>query len=335
MSPHAGVLARFAPLALTNIGQEYPNKLDHTLNWPGELQSPRALHPVFYGSYDWHSAVHMHWLLARLLRLMPELPEAGAITEAFDRHFTPAKVGVELAYLAQPLRATFERTYGWAWLLKLQVELLRLAESQPRAAHWAAALQPLADAFAQRYLQFLPVADFPIRAGTHANSAFGLLFALDYAEATQHAPLRKLVRDKAQRWFGQDARYPADYEPGGDDFLSGGLVEALLMLRSLNGSGFVDWWAVFCPPQQALQNWLRPVPVSDRTDPKLAHLDGLNLSRAWCWRQLKPALPSDLQPQAEQAIGQYLAASLPHAAAGHYAGTHWLASFAALALTEV
>ena len=334
MRQHAATMAPFASLALTNIGQEFPNKLDHTINSPAEVLGPRELHPVFYGSYDWHSAVHMHWLLARLLRLDPKLPEATQIAQVFDQHFTPALVGVEVAYLLQPSRATFERTYGWAWLLKLQVELLLLIESQPRARVWADALQPLADAFVDRYLHFLPITQFPIRAGTHANSAFGLLFALDYAEKTQHLALRKLVIEKAHRWFGRDARYPAAYEPGGDDFLSGGLVEAVLMMRSVDGCAYADWWAVFCPPPHELQAWLAPVPVSDRSDAKLAHLDGLNLSRAWCWRVLKRELPPEFQPLADQAIARHLDASLPQAGGGHYVGSHWLASFAALALTE-
>ena len=335
MKRQADTLAAFAPLALANIEQEFPNKLDHTMNSPADVRGPRELHPVFYGSYDWHSAVHMHWLLARLLRLHPNLPEAGQIAQAFDRHFTQANVAVELAYLAQPSRATFERTYGWAWLLKLQAELLNLATTLPRARAWADALQPLADAFVDRYLHFLPITQFPIRAGTHANSAFGLLFALDYAEQTQHLALRKLVFDKAHRWFGKDASYPAAYEPGGDDFLSGGLVEAVLMMRSVDGCSYADWWAVFCPPPHELQTWLTPVPVSDRSDAKLAHLDGLNLSRAWCWRVLKRELPDEFQSLADKAIAKHLAASLPQAGGGHYVGSHWLASFAALALTEI
>ena len=334
MMQHRAVLAPFAALAQANITQEFPNKLDHTINSAADVQTPRALHPVFYGSYDWHSAVHMHWLLARLLRLYPDLDEAPQIAAVFDQHFSPANVQTEIDYLQQPSRATFERTYGWAWLLKLQTELWSLAPAHPRAQAWADALAPLADAFVQRYLQFLPLAQHPIRAGTHANSAFGLLFALDYAEQTQHLALRKLIVQKAHQWFGKDARYPAAYEPGSDDFLSGGLMEAVLMMRSVDACSYADWWAVFCPAPRELQNWLTPVTVSDRSDAKLAHLDGLNLSRAWCWRALKRELPDEFQSPADRAIKLHLAASLPHASAGHYVGTHWLASFAALALTE-
>ncbi len=334
MKPGAEALTAFAALALANIQQEFPNKLDHTMNSAADVKTPRQLHPVFYGSYDWHSAVHMHWLLARLMRLHPALPEAELIRAVFDAHFSPANVKAEVDYLSQPSRTTFERTYGWAWLLKLQTELLTLADQLPRAKVWADALQPLANAFTDRYLQFLPIAQFPIRVGTHPNSAFGLLFALDYAEKTQHFALRKLIFAKAHAWYGKDARYPAAYEPGSDDFLSGGLIEAALMMRCIDGCGYADWWAVFCPAPHELQNWLEPVAVSDRSDPKLAHLDGLNLSRAWCWRLLKRELPDDFQKPAGDAIERHLNASLPHAGAGHYVGTHWLASFAALALTE-
>ena len=334
MMEHRAALAPFAALAIANITQEYPNKLDHTMNSAADVQIPHVLHPVFYGSYDWHSAVHMHWLLARLLRLYPDLNEAPQIAVIFDQHFSPANVKSEIDYLHQPSRGTFERTYGWAWLLKLQTELLCLAPAHPRAREWAGALAPLADAFVDRYLQFLPMAQHPIRAGTHANSAFGLLFALDYAEKTQHFALRKLIFQKTHHWFGKDARYPAAYEPSSDDFLSGGLMEAVLMMRSVDACNYADWWEVFCPAPHELQNWLTPVTVSDRSDAKHVHLDGLNLSRAWCWQTLKRELPREFQKLADQAIKQHLTASLPHAGAGNYVGTHWLASFAALALTE-
>ena len=334
MMQHRAVLAPFAALAIANITREFPNKLAHTMNSAADVQTPRTLHPVFYGSYDWHSAVHMHWLLARLMRLFPDLGEVPQIDIVFDQHFSPANVEVEVDYLLQPSRASFERTYGWAWLLKLQIELDSLALAYPRAQQWADALAPLADAFVDRYLQFLPLAEHPIRAGTHANSAFGLLFALDYAKQKQHFALRQLIFQKVHQWFGKDARYPAAYEPGSDDFLSGGLMEAVLMMRSVDACSYGDWWAVFCPAPGGLQNWLTPVTINDRSDPKLAHLDGLNLSRAWCWRALKRELPEAFQKPADEAIGRHLAASLPHAGAGHYVGTHWLASFAALALTE-
>lgn len=330
-APHASPFAR---IALANIEREYPNKLDHVINDALDVRSPRALHPVFYGSYDWHSCVHMHWLLARLLRCFPALPEAAEIRLAFDRHFTDANLAAEIAYLQQPSRQSFERTYGWAWLLKLQTELIALASADQRATAWCTALQPLTDIFVERYMQFLPLSHYPIRGGTHANSAFGLLFALEYTEAAQHFALRKLVTEKANTWFGRDRRYPSAYEPGGDDFLSPGLMEAALMMRVVDGCSYADWWQVFCPAPQDLHVWLTPVVVADRCDPKLAHLDGLNLSRAWCWKMIEPQLPPSLRAPVAAAIDVHLAASLPHATSGNYAGTHWLASFALLALTH-
>ncbi|WP_425547903.1 DUF2891 domain-containing protein [Actimicrobium antarcticum] len=324
----------FARVALVNIAQEYPNKLDHVINSAIDVRTPRDLHPVFFGSYDWHSSVHMHWLLARLLRRYPSLPEADEITAVFDERFSSAHIAMEVAYLHQPSRSTFERTYGWAWLLKLQVELMALATSLPRARNWCDAVQPLADAFAERYLHFLPLAQFPIRAGTHANSAFGLLFAMEYAQATGHGVLHAQIRTSAHDWFAADASYPAGYEPGGDDFLSGGLIEAALMQRLLDAPAFSAWWQQFCPSSGTMQTWLEPVHASDRTDPKMSHLDGLNLSRAWCWTMLKNDLPSALQVPVTAAIRHHLAAALPHVVAGDYVGTHWLASFAMLALDQ-
>jgi hypothetical protein len=336
--PAPQTLSELAPLfartALANIRQPYPNKLDHVMTGSADVRSPQELHPVFYGSYDWHSSVHMHWLLVRLLRLFPALSHAAQIRDALDAHFTAENIAQEIAYLRQPSSLSFERTYGWAWLLKLQTELIALAGVSDHAATWRDALQPLADVFAERTLQFLPLAQFPIRAGTHANSAFGLLFALDYAEAIQHIALRKLIAVKTHGWFGRDRRYPARYEPGGDDFLSGGLMEAALMLRVVAGCSYADWWQVFRPAPQDLQGWLLPVPVSDRSDPKLAHLDGLNLSRAWCWKMLAKELPAPLHAPVGAAIDAHIAASLPNATAGNYAGTHWLASFALLALSQ-
>lgn len=324
----------FARVALHNVRQEYPNKLDHVMNDGADVVPPRSLHPVFYGSYDWHSCVHMHWLLVRLLRSFPSLPEAPQIVSTLTEHFTEMAVAGELAYLQQPSRETFERTYGWAWLLKLQTELVATAALDVNAQSWRDALRPLAEAFAERYMHFLPQAQYPIRAGTHANSAFGLLFALDYAECTQYSALHDLVAEKARCWFGADRRYPAAYEPSGDDFLSAGLMEAVLMKRITGKESFAAWWREFCPDRSDLKIWLSPVAVSNRSDPKLAHLDGLNLSRAWCWRLIAGYLPDDLHAPVEAAIEAHLQAALPHACSGSYAGTHWLASFALLALSH-
>jgi len=325
---------RLARVALRNVRQEYPNKPEHVLNDPKDLRSPRALHPIFYGSYDWHSSVHMHWSLARLLRCNGRMSESGQIVALFDSAFTPDNVALEIAYLQHPSRRSFERTYGWSWLLKLQAELIALAKSDPEASSWRDALQPFAELIVRYYQDYLPIAQYPVRSGTHANSAFGLMLALDYAERIQHLALRKLIATKANTWFGHDRRYPASYEPGGDDFLSAGLIEAALMLRLVDACSYADWWELFCPSPQDLQTWLSPLKVTDRSDPKLAHLDGVNLARAWCWKKLLPQLSEPLRTRVKVAVESHLDASLVHAVRGHYAGTHWLASFALLALTE-
>jgi len=324
----------FVVVALENVVREFPNKPDHLLTGETDLRRPRALHPAFYGSYDWHSSVHMHWLLARLLHRVPGLPERSRIHELFNRHFTAENIAAETAYLQDPSRGTFERPYGWAWMLKLQAELHALANTDAAARAWRDNLQPLADAIVERYQTFLPLAQYPVRAGTHANSAFGLLLALDCAETVQHIALRRLIAAKASTWFGRDRRYPAAYEPGGDDFLSAGLVEAALMLRLVDGCSYADWWELFCPVPNELATWLLPMQVTDRSDPKLAHLDGVNLTRAWCWKLIRSQLDHELRSRVDTAIEAHLDASLPAAVQGDYAGTHWLASFALLALTE-
>jgi hypothetical protein len=320
--------AQFARLALANVRAEYPFHLAHYARGADEIAAPRALHPVFYGSYDWHSCVHMHWTLVRLCRHLEEASLVAAIDTHCAARFSVAAVAGELAYCTA--RPGFERPYGWGWLLKLHAEL----NAVPDAATWRGALAPLAQLFADRLIEFLPRADYPVRAGTHGNSAFALLLALDHANALQHRALRQAIERAAHRWFGRDAHYPAHYEPGGDDFLSGGLVEAALMQRVVDGCDYADWWQQFAPPAASLARWLAAVPVSDARDAKIVHLHGLNLSRAWCWRRLLPSLPQELHEPVERAIDLQLAASLPAATDGDYVGTHWLASFALLALDD-
>lgn len=324
----------FARVALENVARPYPYKVEHLMTGPDDLAPPRTLHPVFYGSYDWHSSVHMHWLLVRLLTVRPELAEGPAIRAALAQQFDPDAIAAELAYFQRPGAATFERPYGWAWLLRLQAELLSFPGADPQVRDWASALAPLADHLALSLVAYLDIADFPIRTGTHANSAFALVMADRYARAQRHLTLRRAIARRAHRWYGRDQRYPARYEPGGDEFLSGGMVEAVLMRRILDGCDFAEWWEMFAPPEIDLGSWLMPVGVADRRDPKLSHLDGLNLSRAWCWRMLAPSLPPDLHALAARAHADHLAASLQQAVAGDYVGTHWLASFAMLALTD-
>lgn len=325
---------RFARVALASLATDYPHQLQHLLASDADARPPRALHPIFWGSYDWHSSVHMHWTLARCLRLARELPSVARAALHFDARLLPAHVETELAYLRGAGRASFERPYGWAWLLKLQAELELLGRERESARRWRDTLAPLADEVAVRLLAFLPRLEYPVRAGTHGNTAFALILALDYARIAQHRALARSVAERAHTWFARDRRYPADYEPGGDDFLSGGLVEAVLMRRTCDDRRFADWWDAFAPAPEALERWLAPVRVADARDPKIVHLHGLNLSRAWCWRVLRRSLPGALQDPVGRAIEAHWAASSAAAFEGDFAGTHWLASFALLALTD-
>jgi len=326
----------FAGLALSGVTREYPNKLDHVMNDEGDVQSPASLHPTFYGSYDWHSCVHGHWMLVRLLKLFPELPEAGEIKGTLGSLLTEEKIAREVAYLDQPRRASFERTYGWAWLLKLAEELHGWDDEDGR--RWASNLEPLADAFVQRYLEFLPKQDYPIRRGVHPNTAFGIAFALDYARTTGHQALEDLLLERARSYFAADRDYPARWEPDGDDFFSRSLMEADLMRRVLGPEAFPAWFRAFLPGLEMgePESLLQPADVSDRTDPKIVHLDGLNLSRAWCMRLIARDLPEGdpLRPVLLASATRHAEATLPHIASGSYAGEHWLATFAVYMLTE-
>jgi hypothetical protein len=328
-----GLAAAFAEVAASNIQKEYPHKLDHVLEHAGDVRSPRELHPVFYGSYDWHSSVHMHWLLVRLVSRFRNAAFLADSCALLDAQFSKDKVGVECAYLKRPSACSFERTYGWAWLLALQGELSVLARTTPMARTWADNLAPLAERFVTLYLEFLPVADFAIRTGTHQNSAFGLLLSHIAALQMEHSTLAAALAHKARSWFSADRDYPAHLEPSGSDFLSAGLVEAALMQQVL-GADFSDWWQQFRPKADAGSVWRAPVAVSDRSDAQLSHLDGLNLSRAWCIRRLAADLPKDEARAYLLAAQRMLEAAMPHTRAGHFVGTHWLASFAALALGQ-
>lgn len=326
------VASHFARLALAHATREYPNSLQHILAGPGDIKSPRQLHPVFYGSMDWHSCVHGYWLVATILRLFPDIEEAGAIRKLLDAQLTATKVKGEIRYLQQPLRGIFERPYGWAWLLMLAAELNR--HDSKKGKKWSDVLQPLADAFSERFLAFLPKATYPIRVGTHFNSAFAITLALEYADVTSNNVLRKALTTKARTWYSDDADCQA-WEPGGDDFLSSALIEAECMRRVLGPADYSTWLDRFLPRLAVREpaTLFKPAIVSDRTDGKIAHLDGLNLSRAWCWRSIAQAW-SDDDPRRRIALetaDRHMAASLPHVA-GDYMGEHWLATFALLAL---
>ena len=325
---------RFAAIALANIAAEYPAKLDHVLASGADALAPSALHPAFHGSYDWHSCVHMHWLLARIRRGFPDLDCRRDIDESFAQRLAPAAIAREVAYLARPHSGAFERTYGWAWLLKLALELS--LHDDPAGRRHAQALQPLADAFVRRYLTYLPRAGYAIRHGMHANSAFGLAFAIDYARAAAHDGLARQCTMRALAWFGDDRDAPARWEPSGTDFLSPCLMEAALMRRVLDNSAFARWLDAFLPELGTGEprTLLTPVSVADRSDPQIVHLDGLNLSRAWCLADIAAALPArDPRVRAlRDGADAHLAAGWQGLASDDYAGGHWLATFAMLAL---
>jgi hypothetical protein len=319
--------SQLAKLPLGCLQQELPNKLDHVINDVADVKRPKELHPAFYGCLDWHSAVHGHWMLVRLLRTFPALPEGAEIRKALDVTLTSKTIAAEVAYFAGANRQSFERMYGWAWLLQLATELHGWDDADGK--RWATALQPLADVIVQRYLAFLPKQTYPIRTGVHANTAFGLGLALDHARAAKHAALEQLIVERALTYFGKDTDYPAAWEPSGEDFLSPALVEADLMRRVLPPAKLAIWSRAFfkrgLPPSLA-----KPAIVSDRSDPKLAHLYGLNLSRAWCLRSLAAALPArdPLRKQLATAAVTHAREGLAHVATGDYMGEHWLASFA-------
>jgi len=316
---------RFAEIALGHVTREYPHKLDHVMEGPEDVLGPRALHPIFFGSFDWHSCVHGYWLLMRTRRLFPELPVAPRVEALLDEMLSPGKVAGELAYLDRAYTGGFERPYGWAWLLMLH------REAQRHEAEWAEHLAPLAQAFADRFKAYLPKLTYPIRTGAHYNSAFALILAREWADAND-ADLTALISARAQYYYGADKACPG-WEPAGDDFLSSALTEALLMRLALPLDAFRAWFDAFLPDLAAgtPRSLFVPAFVSDRSDGKIAHLDGVNLSRAWCWRGLADALDPDLAGLARRTADEHLDASLPHVA-GDYMGEHWLATFALLAL---
>ena len=327
--------SQFASIALKHVGREYPNKLDHVLNGPDDVRSPQELHPIFFGSFDWHSCVHGHWLLARLYRRFPELPDATAIRTLFNHQFSPAKVEGERDYLRRPGTRGFERPYGWTWALMLAGELERHDSAEGRG--WAQALRPLAEEFVQRFESYLPLCTYPVRAGVHSNTAFALILARDYARTVGNRDFDALCVQTARRWYGEDRDYRS-LEPSQDEFLSPTLIEAALMADVLSPEEFTAWFAAFLPGagHGAPANVFSPASVSDRSDGKIAHLDGLNLSRAWCFELIlgQVSQTDPLHARARLAIDEHLASALAHVA-GDYMGEHWLASFALLALDPV
>jgi hypothetical protein len=329
----ADLASRFARIALGHVTREYPNHILHGLERPEDVGTPSQLHPLFFGSYDWHSCVHGYWMLARLLRLFPALPEADQIRALFGRMLVADKVAGECRYFDRPTARGYERPYGWAWLLKLAAELHRYEQ-----ARWGEALQPLTQRIVERFRDFLPIASYPVRTGTHFNTAFALRLAVDYAETVGDTGLVDLLRRTASHWYGEDRTCPAWGEPSGDDFLSPALIEAECMRRLMPTGDFALWFDRFLPQIGSGEpaTLFRLPSVSDRSDGKIAHLDGLSLSRAWCFGSLAHTLPvgDPRRSVMEDAGHRHLAAGLDHVA-GDYMGEHWLASFAVLALTEV
>ena len=321
----AATAERFATLTLGHLTREWPYKLDQVLNGPADLALPATLHPIFHGSFDWHSCVHGWWQVMRLARLFPTMDQAAAIEALADRMLVPHRVAGEVAYLDRPMTGGFERPYGWGWLLALHDELA-LRPDRP----WAAALEPLARAFAARFAAYLPKLLYPVRSGKHDSTAFALIHALRWAR-THDAALVGVIEERSRLWFGADrAAHP--WEPSGEDFLSATLCEAVLM-QDVLGANFLAWLGAFLPhPYGAPTACLRtPAVVTDRSDGRLAHLDGLNLARAWCWQRLSDDLP---EPTSARLIAHaHLQAALPHLA-DDYMGEHWLATFALLAMTD-
>ena len=324
--------SHLASLPLKCLQQEYPNKTNHTATQAADqVLTPKQQHPAFYGCFDWHSCVHAHWMLVRLLKDFPTLPESEAVHAAIAKNITAANIQQEINYFQLPLSRSFERTYGWAWLLKLQEELLTW--NHPDAINWRNTLQPLCDTIIKLWLSYLPKQTYPNRTGMHPNTAFGLGFALDYARTSHNKIFEAAIIRAARELYGKDKNAPSRWEPDGTDFLSPSLEEANLMRRVLPQKTFVEWFNHWIDNNALLHLTKLPV-VSDRTDLQIVHLDGLCFSRSWCMQGIAKQLPaSDKRKQILlQSALKHLNESLPNVASGNYGGEHWLASFAVYAL---
>ncbi len=321
----------FADIALKCIHNEYPNKTNHLIMDASENVSPQELHPAFYGCLDWHSSVHGHWMLVKLLKLFPTMPGADSVRMRLNQTFTPEKLQAEADYFGRKGAKSFERMYGWAWLLKLDTELTTWNDSD--AQRWHLHLQPLTTKIVQLYNEFLPKQTYPIRSGVHPNTAFGLRFALDYSRVTKNDTLEKRIVEKCRIYYLKDEFCPGNYEPGGADFFSPCLEEAFLMSKVLNENEFRQWLNRFFDIN-ALQQLLTPALVSDRSDYQIVHLDGLNLSRAWCMKGIASALSvtHPIRSTFQKSALKHILATVPYIASGDYSGEHWLASFAVYAL---
>lgn len=328
--------ARFATLALKCLHQEYPNKISHTMRSDADARAPRELTPVFFGCYDWHSAVHGHWLLVRLARLYPDAAFARTAREKLARSFTSQNIAAEVAYLERADRASFERPYGLAWLLQLAAELR--GWSDPQARQWATTLAPLEVAAGKRLKTWLPKLQYPIRVGEHSQTAFAFGLVADWSRVSGDREMRTMLESAARRFYRNDKGCPLAYEPSGEDFLSPCLAEADFMRRVLDRRAFTEWLSGFIPgiPIDAGKKWLSPGIVTDRSDPKLAHIDGLNLSRAWMLEGIANGLDSSDRrvPALLAAAARHREAALPAVTGEHYEGGHWLGTFAVYLTTS-
>ena len=321
---------RFATLALTCVHKEYPNKIAHVLSGDADVQPPRSLTPAFYGCYDWHSAVHAHWLLARIARRFPGSETANAARAALAMSLTPENIGPEVDYMRGQGRTSFERPYGLAWLLALAAELR--SWNDPQARTWVAALSPLEAEAAARIASWLPKLHYPIRIGEHSQTAFAFGLIHDWARIAGNSSMLALLESRGRDYYLGDRDCPLAYEPSGEDFLSPCLAEADFVRRILPATEYAAWLTGFLPriPRSASADWLAPGVVTDRSDPKLAHIDGLNLSRAWMLEGIAAGLPKGDRRLAALAAAAraHAAAALPAVTGEHYEGGHWLGTFA-------
>ena len=322
--------ARFTQLALDCVHKEYPNKIAHFMTGDADLKPPRQLTPAFYGCYDWHSSVHGHWLLARVIKLFPKSEVAGKARVALAQSLTASNIAAEVAYITAPGRESFERPYGIGWLLQLAAELRTSDDRQLR--EWSAALAPLEDAGAKKLSTWLPKLSYPIRIGEHDQTAFAFGLVWDWAQTVHNSEMQALLREKAKQFYLADKTCPLAYEPSGQDFLSPCLAEADFVRRVLEPREFARWLTAFLPqvPSDGTTAWLPVARITDRSDPKLAHLDGLNLSRAWMLEGIARGLPADDKRRnaLRASSAQHRDASLGSVTSDHYVGSHWLGTFA-------
>ncbi|MBC7884818.1 MAG: DUF2891 domain-containing protein [Saprospiraceae bacterium] len=317
-------------LPLKCIQKEFPNKLNQSLGDSSEMGTPKELHPAYYGCYDWHSSVHGHWMLVKLLKLYPDLKHENDIRNKLRENISKTNIQIEVNYFLRKSEKSYERTYGWAWLLKLHEELYTWDDSM--AVTLLSNLKPLTDLIVNRYTEFLPKLNYPIRSGEHPNTCFGLALAYDYAKTVKNDTFTRLIVNRSRYFFLNDINCPVSWEPGGFDFLSPCLQEADLMARILDGEEFKKWLDKFLPEINKHNYVLAKADVSDRTDGKLVHLDGVNFCRAWSLYSISKTIPE--YGHLIKIANDHVNASLPQIIDGGYEGEHWLASFAVYALSH-